>query len=267
MKKAIYKFETPIAVGIGLIALSFAIVIFHSQIARATWEKFSLSIVVQSLNWSDASLSMKAGNYYFNGGGYDIKKAKLFYNQALFINPIAPLAHYQLGRIYFIEGYLNSARREIQKELLVNPEFVRSYYMLGLIHGFLGDFEKAEEDFRTFIRFYPAEWAGYNDLAWILLQRRKYDEVENIVSLAFEHVPDGDKNPWLWNNLGVAQLHTERYYYAEESFKKARLLAQNLTSTMWSRAYPGNDPAQATEGMYQFKDAIKKNLQRAQDRK
>jgi len=85
--------------------------------------------------------------------------------------------------------------------------------------------------------------------------------------MAFENVPSGKENPWLWNSLGVAELNLKKYPSAADSFKKAKELAEKLTINDWARAYPGNNPASAEEGLSAFIAAIEENLRRAENKK
>src|SRR3989338_315442 len=116
----------------------------------------------------DPKLEMQTGNYYFNGGAYDLEKAEEAFKRALRADPKILWGHYQLARIYFVKGEKEKALKEINKELEANPANLRSLYVRGLINGYSGDLKNAEEDFRRFTLWAPKEWAGYNDLAWIL---------------------------------------------------------------------------------------------------
>lgn len=217
---------------------------------------------------------MFIGNYYFNGvigsREYNPDIAEKAYKKAVSINPKILWGHYQLARIYFIKGDFKGAIEEIKKELEANPENLRSLYVRGLIYGYrnqAGDLEKAEADFRRFTFWAPSEWAGYNDLAWVLSKQGKYIEAEKTINRALREISDGGSNPWLWNALGVAQLNLKKYSGAAGSFKKAKELAEKLTTNDWSRAYPGNNPSTGGEGLSAFLKAISENLRRAESRK
>jgi len=78
---------------------------------------------------------------------------------------------------------------------------------------------------------------------------------------AQKNVADAEKNPWLWNALGVAQLNLKEYQQAKISFGEAKKSAEKLTSDDWRRAYPGNDPQSAESGLTAFREAIAANIQ------
>ena len=233
---------------------------------RHIWVSISAVLLfgfLLSRGYGDAGFLMRHGNFYFNGGAYDLEKAERAFQRAVGIEPGILWGHYQLARIYFVKEDSAKALGEINKELEANPENLRSLYVRGLIYGFGKNFTEAEEDFWRFTLWAPKEWAGYNDLAWILAKEWKYAEAESVIKKAFQEIPGGDKNPWLWNSLGVAELNLKKNKEARFSFEKAKKLLGVMTLAEWRRAYPGNDPAAAEGGRRVFLEAVEENLQRS----
>ncbi len=252
------------------VAIIFSFFLSRDSLANFTWQKYRWPKVAILLDGNNADLAMFIGNYYFNGviggGEYNPDIAEKAYKKAVSINSKILWGHYQLARIYFVKGDYDRALEEIAKELEANPENLRSLYVRGLIYGYrnrAGDLEKAEADFRRFTLWSPTEWAGYNDLAWILLKRGKYREAKETVTTAFREISESENNSWFWNGLGVAELNLKEYSAAKITFEKAKALAENLTIADWRLAYPGNNPASAEEGLSAFLKAINENLRRA----
>jgi len=262
----------------------FAIIVFllpigvffsaRDPLARALWEKFGDAEKARVLVWRDTDLLMQLGNYYFGGGiigrsEHAPEKAKRLYKKVVARNLQTPWGHYQLARIYFIEGDFENALKEIHQELEIYPTNFRSLYVRGLIYGYRGredDLVNAEEDFKKFIEWSPSEWAGYNDLVWILGKREKYEEMERIVISAFENIPIAkENNPWLWNSLGVAELNLQKYEEAHRSFRRAHELLEKLPLETWRNAYPGNSPDDVKAGRAQFQKAIEENIIKAKE--
>lgn len=244
----------------------FGFLLLQDVFARLAWQKYRSPQVALALIRKDEKLAMSLGNYYFNGGAYDLKKAKQAYQKALSVKPGILWGHYQLARIAFMGGDYDAALKEIDKELEANPENLRSFYVRGLMYGYRGypgDLSLAEADFRRFTLWAPKEWAGHNDLAWVLSKQRKYGEAEETIQTAFRKIPDIEINTWLWNSLGVAQLNLKKYAEAERSFKKAKEFSESITQEEWREAYPGNDPASTESGLLAFKKAIDENLLRS----
>ncbi|OGF70159.1 hypothetical protein A3H65_02290 [Candidatus Giovannonibacteria bacterium RIFCSPLOWO2_02_FULL_45_14] len=242
--------------------LAFIFLYSQDSLARAAWQKYRFANLALALNRSDAKLAMGIGNYYFNGpGGYDLDRAEAGFNKAIAIDSKILWGHYQLARIYFVKGEKNKALSEINRELEANPENLRALYVRGLIYGYMDDLRRAEDDFRRFTLWSPEEWAGYNDLAWILAKEGKYDEAVEVLMGALDKVPRAEKNPWIWNSLGVAQLNLKNYSAAKSSFLKAKEAADAMTLKEWQAAYPGNNPTESEKAFLDFKLAIEKNIE------
>ena len=245
----------------------FSFLLSQDAIARLAWQRYGNVPVALTLVSRNAELAMQIGNYYFGRGGYDLERAERGYQKALRAQPGILWGHYQLARIHFVRGDYEKAREEISGELAANPQNLRSLYVRGLIYGYRGypgDFAKAEEDFRRFTKWAPKEWAGYNDLAWVLAKQGKHREAKQVIEAAFQEVPTAGENPWLWNSLGVAELNLKEYREANAAFIKAKELAEGLTPADWQGAYPGNNPSEAASGLTAFRAAIEENLRRAQ---
>ena len=254
--------------------LLFGFLLSQDALARLAWHRLNRPDVALALVRRDAEFAMLLGNYYFGQtlgkSEYDLARAERAFRRAVAADPKILWGHYQLARIYFVKGRHNLALEEVAKELEANPENLRSLYVRGLIYGhrgFPGDLEKAEADFRRFVQWAPKEWAGYNDLAWILSKRAKYHEAAEVIRVAFSAVSDADQNPWLWNALGVAELNLKKYAAAANSFEKAKELAEKLTTNDLARAYPGNNPSTSDEGLSAFIAAIEENLRHTESRK
>ncbi|MDO8574955.1 MAG: tetratricopeptide repeat protein [bacterium] len=269
----------PLWFSIGTVII-FSFFLSRDSLANFTWQKYRWPKTAILLDRSNADLAMFIGNYYFNGviggGEYNPGVAEKAYKKAVSINPKILWGHYQLARIYFMKGNYGGALSEINLELEANPENLRSLYVRGLIYGYrnqtglpaqAGDLEKAEQDFRRFTLWAPSEWAGYNDLAWILLKRGKYREAKEAITAAFREISESENNSWFWNGLGVAELNLKEYSAAKITFEKAKTLAKNLTLADWRLAYPGNNPASAESGLSAFRKAIDKNLLRSESKK
>src|SRR3990167_2854627 len=234
--------------------------------SRHIWVSISAILLfgfLLSRGYGDAGFLMRQGNFYFNGGAYDLEKAERAFQRAVRIEPGILWGHYQLARIYFVKGNSAKAIEEINKELEANPENLRSLYVRGLIYGFSGRFGEAEEDFRRFTLWAPKEWAGYNDLAWILAKEGKYREAKEVLLEALKKTGRAEKNSWLWNSLGVAELNLGEYANARKSFTKAKESASMLPLKDWQDAYPGNNPEESARGLADFKRAIEENLKRS----
>ena len=207
-----------------------------------------------------AYLALQVGNYYLGKGAYDLVKAEKSYIRAFALSPHIHTAHYQLARVYFVEGRLAQALEQINTELQLDPGNMRSLYIRGLIEDAQGDFLAAESDFSRFITWAPGEWGGYNDLSYVLAEEGKYAQSEKVLIEGFKRVSHAQDVPWLWNSLGLAQLNQHKYTKASDSFAKALELSKTIPPAQWQRAYSANDPQAIPKSISTFQQAVEKNL-------
>lgn len=214
------------------------------------------------------------GQYYFNhdedpAPPYDTELAKKYYLEAIEEEPENELAHYQLGRIYFIEGNFGEAIKTFNAQKELFPYAVPNVdYMLGLTYGFRArsgeypdDWKNAEDAFLRFIEQAPTSPYPRVDLAWVYFTQGKFEEMLEPLRTGLSHTPE---NAWLLNMYGLALLNTGSTDEALEAFYKARDVAGKLTVEDWSHTYPGNDPELWGKGLEEFRGLIEKNIQLAE---
>lgn len=248
-----------------LVFVSLILVFTAKQdfLANFIWQKYRSPNLALLIVRNDADLAMFIGNYYFNGGNYDLGKAKAAFEKALRIDSSVLGPRYQLARVYFLNGDYAGALDFINEELKLHPDFKRSHYVRGLIYGYNGDLARAEEDFKMFLEWDPRSWAGYNDLAWIYFRQGNYLKVKETALTGLQWNSD---NPWLLTSYGVAMLNTGERKTAGAILTKALSAAQKLTLEDWQKAYPGNHPSIAPEGLNTLIGTIRKNIQLTVDK-
>ena len=221
------------------------------------WSYTHLDAFAVSISPRDAQLRFAIGDYYFGNGAYDLKKAERYFRDAVVLDPRLEVSHYQLARIYFINSNFSSALAEVNTEINLFPDFKRSYYVRGLIYGYMNKPDKAVSDFKTFLEWKPESWAGHNDLAWVYFMKGDY---KNSAKTAREGLVYSPNNVWLLNSLGVALLNMKNLDEAEKTLTKALADADAMTSADWGVAYPGNNPATYVDGLDAMKASIERNL-------
>jgi tetratricopeptide (TPR) repeat protein len=207
-----------------------------------------------------SSFTQVVGNVFFGGipSLYNVTLAQFFFRQAaypIFNNP-RPYAHYQLSRTYFIQGNLDAALDEAQKELRYYPKNNRVYYILGLTYGYLNREQEAIDAFGKFIEANPGTWAARNDKAWLEFRIGDMD-----AALAtMEPIAWLTDNAWVQNTYGTILMNKERYSEAETAFLNAKKAADQMTEESWGSSYPGNDPRVYGTGLDAMKLSIDSNL-------
>ena len=246
-----------------LISLLMCIVVACFFLFPVQMYKILIAVHVPETNISqlygyNAKILYMLGNRHLGGEGtYDLKKAEEFYTKAIEQNEKLLFVHYQRARVYFLTTRYQLAIDEVNREILNNPNFSRTYYLRGLIYGYDRKLPEAASDFTEFILREPDEWAGYNDLAWILFQLGEYQGVKE----AMEQILPRTKNAWLLNAYGVALLNLDEYENALTALLEAKDLSSRMTPEMWGSAYTGNVPIIYQTGLEEMRRNIDENIE------
>lgn len=255
------KLETSTICGVLiLVSLIQIIFLFRDSLVAPVLAKTGSDTLVKIIYFDklrDPNLMYSLGEYYFGSGTYDLEKAKSYFEKSINLDEKLPLAHYQLSRVYFITGDQAKALTEINKEIKYNPDFMRSYYIRGLVHGYSGQLQYAVDDFKTFLAWKPTSWAGHNDLAWVYFQQGDFENAYITAMTGIKHSPD---NPWLLNTVGISLKNLGQPELAKGAFEKALTKINTLSPEEWGKAYPGNDPAFYDKGFSNMKKTVENNL-------
>src|SRR3989344_6212157 len=203
------------------------------------------------------------GERHFNGQdvyNYDILRAEYFFREALRRDADIPYLHHEMARIHFLQGDFLNAIQEINLQIQLHGTTTpNSYYVRGLIEGYMGDYAAAAKDYEEFLKVDPRNWAGINDYAWVLLKDNRPQEAADATEKALVFFPE---NPWLLNSSAIALYEIGDIEKALERVQKAWVHVQNMGEREWLHSYPGNDPAIADQGIATFRTAVEDNMHR-----
>ena len=189
---------------------------------------------------------------------YNIDRAAYFFGRAADLDPDTPYLFHQLARVAFIRDQLPAALADINVQIARFGESEpNSYYVRGLIEGYMGDYTSAATDYAHFLQFDPNNWAGVNDYAWVLLKGQRFDEARLVTSKALQNFPD---NPWLLNSYATALYETGELQAALSVAKRAETAARTVTQEQWLLSYPGNNPDVAGDGVATLQKATADNV-------
>jgi tetratricopeptide (TPR) repeat protein len=180
------------------------------------------------------------------------------FEQAERLDPALPFVQHQLARIEFLEGDFPEALARISTEIESRSDpSPSSYYIRGLVLGFMGRWDDAAIDYEQYLRADPSNWAAINDYAWVLLKAGKAGDALAAADAGLEYWPD---NPWLLNSKASALFELGALDGAYESARRAHEAAARVTESDWLEAYPGNDPLIAGDGVAALRSAIEENM-------
>lgn len=214
-----------------------------------------------SLNPS-AALAADIGNYYFNwygtGDVYNIDRAEMYYMTAARLNTAEPWAWFQLGRIDFLRGNSMAALRDLERHFAIHGDALpNAHYVRAVVNAYAGNHAAAEEDFFIYLKTDSDGWYTYNDLAWIYFEQGRFEWAAAAAHYGLGNNPD---NTWLLLAYGVALMNMGHLDLARENMLSARDAAEKLVDEDWLRAYPGNDPREASAGIENIRATIERNI-------
>jgi len=267
IRQAFIRYRKILAITSGAVALLVTLAagtlyLWGDRITMAMWNNFHiLPEVVTYFNPDHAELALSIGYYSFNTFGrssYDLEKAEYYLYRSLELDPMVKTGWHQLARIDFLRGNLGAGLIKINRQIeLHGDSFPSAYYIRGLIYAFGNRLEEAEQDFLHYLSLREESWAGNNDLAWIYFKQGNYEKTLERAEIGLQH---DAHSPWLLMMKGVALINLDRKNEAKPFLEAARKEAEKLTYDDWVRAYPGNDPAIAEQGLAEIKAAIEANL-------
>lgn len=240
---------------VGVFAAAFYAVPHVHTIGTNILEDASLLIT------PDAERAYAYGIEHFSaqqGDSYNIDRAEHFFTQALRLDPNHPQARHELARVFFLRGDFAEALTQIQQQIEEHGgEPPNSFYVRGLILSFMERYDEAAESFQKYLDTNPNNWAALNDQAWAYL---KLGRAEDAAYVAAQGLASHADNPWLLNSLALALFDMGDTKTAYGAIRTADRYATNLTEEDWLRAYPGNDPRVARQGIVAFQEAVAANM-------
>ncbi|OGG80305.1 hypothetical protein A3A39_03485 [Candidatus Kaiserbacteria bacterium RIFCSPLOWO2_01_FULL_54_13] len=208
-----------------------------------------------------AEKAFKYGERHFDSrhpAAYDINRAEYFFERAAAEDPTIPYLYHEFARISFLKKNFKRALGQINFQIGMHGKSARnSFYVRGLIEGYMGRYEEAARDFKVFLEAYPRNWAAVNDYAWVLLKSGRTEEAIEAVREALKYFPD---NPWLLNTYASALYEIGDLDTARFVARSSATAAMHVSENDWLTAYPGNDPAIARTGLIEFQDSIRRNM-------
>ncbi len=244
---------------VALLLIVIASVFFSAKLTQALeWIRFEMH--------PSAEGAYELGERHFDYADpqqYDLDLAEYYFNTARHLDPNLEYVYHELARISFLEGHLRMALFKINYQIAkFGDKTPNSYYVRGLIEGYLGDYTASDTDYKHFIAIDVHDWAAKNDDAWVLLKAKRYQDAFDVTTAGLQDDPN---NPWLLNSNAIALYEMGRYGDAAPLIERAAETVTKVTAAEWSHAYPGNDPLIAPQGLAAFRSAVLANRKMIED--
>jgi len=212
-------------------------------------------------NVLDAHDAYTKGTQYFdsaNTSTYGLDRASTYFESALSKDDATPFLYHQMARVAFLRGDFETARSLIALELEMNTQpSPSSFYISALVDAYRGDYASSADFYEKYLVHDPHNWAAINDYAWVLLKAGKAREAAVLTARGLEENPS---SPWLLNTAAIALYEIGSMEDARMMARLAAEASQHLEARDWTRAYPGNDPLIAAEGIDSFRSSVIHNM-------
>jgi len=113
-----------------------------------------------------------------------------FWKNAASTSPHSPLAHRNLGAIYYLDKKLDLAETEYKKSLELNSQELMVHNNLGLIYMDKGQFDQAEEEYKKELTINPYYDNAHFNLGLLYFKLGKTKEAEKFWQKTIEINPD-----------------------------------------------------------------------------
>lgn len=260
--KRIQKIDRDAGISLGAICVTVLVVGYlftplALRIARNAVEDINFRL------HPSGELAYEYGERHFDGQNprtYDVRRAEWFFREALALDPSLVYVHHELARIAFLRGDFGSAMSQIDTQISLHASSTpNSYYVRGLIEGYMGDYASSAKDYETFLKVDPQNWAAINDYSWVLLKANRFKDAAAATENGLKYFPN---NPWLLNSSAIALYETGDLQKARMRAEAAERYVQGVSEAQWLHSYPGNDPGIASEGIATFRTAVAENMHR-----
>lgn len=126
----------------------------------------------------------------------------------------------ELGKAYIAEGDYSQALTKLERARQQAPGYPPVYGTLAVLHWKLGEYDKAERQFREAVRLGPDDSLIRNNFGAFLCERERYQEAEQEFLAAVENPLYGAPEH-AYTNAGLCALRSGDMEKAERYFRAA----------------------------------------------
>lgn len=147
----------------------------------------------------------------------------------------------ELASLYFGRGQTDTALKELEEALKIQPDNGDAYNLRGLIYASLGDPTRAEESFNRALQINPHDGGAMQNYGWFLCQNQRYVAAEEQFQKALIQ-PNYRGAAMTLRAMGNCQIRDGRLAEAEKSLLRSYELdpgsaatAVNLADVLYRR--------------------------------
>jgi len=147
----------------------------------------------------------------------------------------------ELASLYFGRGQTDTALKELDEALKIQPDNGDAYNLRGLIYASLGDADRAEDSFKRALQINPHDGGAMQNYGWFLCQNQRYAAAEEQFQKALIQ-PNYRGTAMTLRAMGNCQVRDGRLVDAEKSLTRSYELdpgsaatAVNLADVLYRR--------------------------------
>ena len=125
--------------------------------------------------------------------------------------------------LYHLKRYSEAVEEFNEAIKLSRGSYQKAFYALGITHGELKNWLKAEKAFRESVNLKRKDGEAWFDLAMVLLEKRDFDAAEKAFQNAVKYKSIGSADAH--NNLGVIYALKDNFLLAGSEFKTALVVS------------------------------------------
>lgn len=194
-----------------------------------------------------------AGERVF-GGGKSLGKEINNLQQLLKKDPDNPLAHNNLGFLYYRVGEYGSAVKAFETAIEKKPDFPEAYCNLGLVYFNLGRYQMAVDYFERAVELNPTMADAYSSLGHIYQLTGQDEKARQTLETALKLNPNFALG---YNNLGLLERKAGQFDQAIDCFIKAIELKPDMAPAHYNLAHVFMEKGMTMEAAAELQTCLK----------
>ncbi len=147
-------------------------------------------------------------------------------NESYSIYQVTTFENYLQAQSFYEQGKIRGAVQKIEKDLIINPDHIRSLALLGRIFEERGEYDRAAEGYRQLIVFNPGSPFGFQKIGRIHEIEKRWDQAVENYEISLEI--DSEQHEVLNNLALIYAVHRNQIERGVRLIKKALRLQPNF---------------------------------------
>jgi tetratricopeptide (TPR) repeat protein len=148
----------------------------------------------------------------------DITQALVALQQVVARAPQNPVAHYNLGRAYFLHGQPEQARQEFNRAIELRTDYMAARLALAQLQVVRGEYDEAQKAAQEILQMDPSNRTAMLIQSQAMMGQRKYEDSRAVLAGILKANPSSTDAIF---QTGIVDLQENKFKEAEEAFRKA----------------------------------------------